>query len=140
MPNVTLDSISACGKQRTSKSLVELDVGGQIPRNTEGERQMAKKGWGGGGWGRKHPLSCNIEWFGECRITNSPLGGTADPHLVYPEPVSMVTSLEIYGENWPCPLGVRVNVCVCVCMKQFLSVPKSQLCAAGTVDMQLSKR
>ena len=51
-----------------------------------------------------HPTA----WLGDCRITGNPLGGTADPPLKHPEPVSMVTSLQIYGETWPSPLGVCV--------------------------------
>lgn len=54
--------------------------------------------------------------------------------LGVPQPVSMVTSSQSYMEYWPCPLW-----CVCVC-EAVVSVQGSQLCASGTVDMQLSRR
>lgn len=49
-------------------------------------------------------------------------------------PVSMVTSLLIYWENRPCPLG-----CVFARAADFECL-ESQLCAARTVDMQPPKR
>lgn len=107
------------------KNLVEEDRGGQIPRSPEGEHQVAilkkKKAspliqhgvvWGVQWATRWHCWSV-FGWHGAC----------------------------LYGYKFTNLWGELAlsSGCVCVC-RSVLNVQKSQLCAAGTVDMQLLKR